>query len=128
VRKQDDVGAAFELAIRRHVDAIVVGADGLIQANQQTIIEFAARNRLPAIYPAREFVEAGGLVAYAINYPDMYYSLATFIDNILRGEKPSELPVEQPTRFELVINGTTAKRLGLTIPPTLLARADEVIE
>ena len=76
----------------------------------------------------REFVEAGGLVAYAINYPDMYYSLATFIDKILRGEKPSELPVEQPTRFELVINGTTAKRLGLQLPPTLLARADEVIE
>ena len=128
VRKQDDVGAAFELATRRHVDAIVVGADGLIQANQQTIIEFAARNRLPAVYPAREFVEAGGLVAYAINYPDMYYSLATFIDKILRGEKPSELPVEQPTRFELVINGTTAKRLGLQLAPTLLARADEVIE
>src|SRR5829696_3943890 len=84
VRKQDDLGAAFELATRRHVDAIVVGADGLIQATQQTIIEFAARNGLPAVYPAREFVQAGGLVAYAINYPDMYYRLATFIDKILR--------------------------------------------
>jgi putative ABC transport system substrate-binding protein len=128
VRKQDDLEAAFELATRRHVDAIVVGADGLIQANQQTIIEFAARNGLPAVYPAREFVQAGGLVAYAINYPDMYYRLATFIDKILRGEKPGELPVEQPIRFELVLNGTTAKALGLIIPPSLLARADEVIE
>src|SRR5215218_3660197 len=128
VRSEEDLGRAFELAVRQHVDSLVIGADGLTQTHQQTIVDLVARNRLPAVYPAREFVEAGGLIAYAVNYPDMYYSLATFIDKILRGEKPSELPVEQPTRFELVFNGTTAKRLGLQLPPTLLARADEVIE
>ncbi len=95
---------------------------------QQTIVDFVARNRLPAVYPAREFVDAGGLIAYAVNYPDLYFRLASFVDKILKGVKPGELPVEQPTKFELVINAKTAKTLGLTIPPLLLARADEVIE
>ena len=87
-----------------------------------------ARHDLPAIYPAREFVEAGGLIAYAVNYPDLYFRLASFIAKIFKGAKPAELPVEQPTKFELVINAKTAKTLGLMIPPALLARADEVIE
>src|SRR5919112_1182470 len=103
VRSEDDLGRAFELAVRQHVGGLVVGADGLTQMHQQTIIEFVDRHRLPAVYPAREYVEAGGLVAYAVNYPDLYVRLASFVDKI-------------------------AKALGLNIPLSLLARADEVIE
>jgi putative ABC transport system substrate-binding protein len=128
VRSQEDLGRAFELAVRQHVDGLVIGADGLTQMHQQTIVDWLARNRLPAVFPAREFVEAGGLIAYAVNYPDLYLQLATFIDKIFKGTKPRELPVQQPTKFELVINLKTAKALGLEIPPTLIARADEVIE
>ncbi len=128
VRSEGDLSRAFELAARQHVDALVIGADGLIQTHQQTILDLVARYRLPAVYPAREFVEAGGLIAYAVNYPDLYFRLASFVDRIFKGAKPSELPVEQPTKFELAINSKTAKTLGLTIPPTLLVRADEVIE
>jgi len=128
VRNEGDLGRAFELALRRHVDALVIGADGLTQMHQQTIVDFVARNRLPSACPAREFVEAGGLIAYAVNYPDIYFRFASFIDKIFKGAKPGELPVEQPTKFELVINLKTAKALGLTIPPSLLLRADEVIE
>ena len=128
VRNEEDLRRAFQVAVQHHVDALVIGADGLTQAHQQTIVELVARNRLPAVYPAREFVEAGGLIAYAVNYPDLYFRFASFIDKIFKGAKPAELPVEQPTKFELVINLKTAKALGLTIPPTLLARADEVIE
>jgi putative ABC transport system substrate-binding protein len=128
VRSQGDLGRAFELAVRQRVDALVIGADGLTQMHQQTIVDLVARNRLPAAYPAREFVEAGGLIAYAVNYPDLYFRFASFVDKIFKGAKPGELPVEQPTKFELVINLKTAKALGLTIPPAVLARADEVIE
>jgi len=128
VRNEEDLGRAFEVAVRKHVDALVVGADGLIQAHQQTIVDFAARNRLPAVYPSRDFVQAGGLIAYAVNYPDLYFRFGSFVDKIFRGEKPGELPVEQPTKFEVVINLRAAKALGLTIPPTLVLRADEVIE
>jgi putative ABC transport system substrate-binding protein len=128
VRREGDVGRAFELAVRQHVDGLIVGADGLTQMHQQTIVGLAARDRLPAVYPAREFVEAGGLIAYAVNYPDLYFRFASFIDKIFKGAKPGDLPVEQPTKFELVINLKTAKALNLTIPPSLLARADEVIE
>jgi ABC-type uncharacterized transport system substrate-binding protein len=128
VRSEEDLGRAFELAVRQHVDALVIGADGLTQTHQQKIVDLAARNRLPAVYPAREFVDAGGLAAYAVNYPDLYFRFASFVDKIFKGEKPGTLPVEQPTKFELVINAKTAKTLGLTIPPMLLVRADEVIE
>ena len=128
VRSQDDLGVAFELAVRQRVDALVIGADGLTQAHLQTIVDLAAQNRLPAVYPAREFVEAGGLIAYAVNYPDLYFRLASFVDKIFKGTKPGDLPVEQPTKFAMVINLRTAKTLGLTIPTILLARADEVIE
>jgi putative tryptophan/tyrosine transport system substrate-binding protein len=128
VRTEGDLARAFELAGRQLVDGLVIGADGLTQMHQQSIIDLVARHRLPAAYPAREFVEAGGLIAYAVSYPDLYFRLAGFIDKIFKGAKPGELPVEQPTKFELVINAKTAKTLGLTIPPTLLGRTDEVIE
>jgi len=128
VRSQNDLGIAFERAVREHVDALIVGADGLTQLLQPTIVGLAARNKLPAAYPAREFVEAGGLIAYAVNYPDLYFRLASFVDKILKGVNPGELPIEQPARFELVINLKTAKALGIAIPNALLLRADEVIQ
>jgi putative ABC transport system substrate-binding protein len=128
VRNEEDLRSAFEIAVQHHADALLIGADGLTQAYQQTIIDLAARNRLPASYPSRDFVENGGLMAYAVNYPDLYFRAASFIDKILKGARPAELPVEQPTKFELTINLKTAKALGLTVLPTLLARADEVIE
>ena len=128
VRSQGDLVRAFELAARQRVDALVIGADGLTQMHQQAIVDLLARNRLPAAYPAREFVEAGGLIAYAVNYPVLYFRFASFVDKIFKGAKPGELPVEQPTNFELVINLKTAKALGLSIPQSILLRADEVIQ
>ena len=127
VRSQDDLGRALERATRQDVSAVLIGADGLTQMHQQTIVDLVARNRLPAAYPAREFVEVGGLIAYAVNYPDLYFRFASFVDKIFKGAKPSELPVEQPTKFELVINLKTAKALGLAIPQSVLLRADAVI-
>jgi putative ABC transport system substrate-binding protein len=127
VRRQEDLSGAFELAVRQHVDALVIGPDGLTQMHQQTILGLVARNRLPAAWPAREFVEAGGLIAYAVNYPDLYFRFASFIDKIFKGGKPGEIPVEQPMKFELVINLKTAKALGITVPKALLLRADELI-
>lgn len=127
VRNVEDLGRAFEAATERHVDAMVIGADGLIQAQRKSIVEWAARNKVPAVYPAREFVEAGGLVAYAVNYPDLYFRLARYIDRIAKGAKPGDLPVEQPTKFELVVNLQTASALGIRIPPSVLVRADEVV-
>jgi putative ABC transport system substrate-binding protein len=127
-RSQGDLSRAFDLAIRQHVDALVIGADGLTQMHQRTIVDLVARNRLAAAYPAREFVDAGGLMAYAVKYPDLYFRFASLIDKIFKGAKPGDLPVEQPTKFELVINLKTAKALGLRMPQALLLRADEVIQ
>jgi putative ABC transport system substrate-binding protein len=121
-----DLRRAFELAARRHVDALIVGADGLTQMHQQAIVDMVARNRLPAAYPARDFVAAGGLMAYAVNYPDLYFRFASFVDKIFKGAKPGELPVEQPTKFQLVINLKTAKALGLAIPQSMLVRAEVI--
>jgi putative ABC transport system substrate-binding protein len=126
VRKPEDLGAAFEAAIRQRADALVVGIDTLTQANQRLIVDLAAKHRLPAAYASMEF--AGGLVVYGMNYPDHYRRAATFADKIFKGAQPGDLPVERPTKFELVINLKTANALGLTIPPSLLQRADHVIE
>jgi ABC-type uncharacterized transport system substrate-binding protein len=128
VRSADDVGRAFETAVAKRVDALLVAFDGLFQANPRMIADLAARNRLPAIYVGREFIEAGGLMTYGVNFPHLYFRAATYADKIFKGAKPADLPVEQPTKFELIINLKTAKALGLEIPPTLLARVDEVIE
>jgi ABC-type uncharacterized transport system substrate-binding protein len=128
VRNKDDLHQAFERAVQERVDALIVGADGLTQVEQRTIVDLAARNRLPAIHPSRDFVEIGGLLAYAVSYPALYLRAASLVDKILKGVKPADIPLEQPTRFELVINLKTAKTLGLTVPSPLLARADEVIE
>jgi putative ABC transport system substrate-binding protein len=96
--------------------------------HQQAIVDWAARHRLPATYPAREFVEAGGLMAYALSYPDLYFRFARFVDKIFKGAKPGDLPIEQPTKFELVINLKTAKALGLAVPQSVLLRADGMIQ
>jgi putative ABC transport system substrate-binding protein len=128
VRTAESLERAFDLAITQRADALVVGIDGLTQTNQQLITGLAAKNRLPAIYASRDFVTAGGLLSYGVNYPGLYYRAASYVDKILKGAQPADLPVEQPIAFELIINLKTAKALGLDVPPTLLARADEVIE
>jgi putative tryptophan/tyrosine transport system substrate-binding protein len=128
VRSEADLRRVFDLVIREHVDALVIGADGLIQAQQRPIVAWVARNSLPAVYPAREFVDDGGLMAYAINYPDLYYRVARYVDRIFKGASPGMLPVEQPTRFELTVNLKTARALGLTMPESLLLRVSDVIQ
>jgi putative tryptophan/tyrosine transport system substrate-binding protein len=128
VRSRDDVSRAFETAVGRHVDALLVAFDGLFQADTRMIVELAARNRLPAIYVGREFIEAGGLMTYGVSFPHLYFRAATYVDKIFRGAKPTDLPIEQPTKFELIINLKAAKAISLEVPPMLLARADEVIE
>jgi putative ABC transport system substrate-binding protein len=128
VRKPEDIAPAFNAASGQHADALMVGIDALTQENRTLIAKLAADHRLPAIYVSKEYVDAGGLVAYGPSYPDLYRRAAIYVDKIFRGTSPSDLPVEQPTKFELIINLKADKALGLTIPPTLLATADEVIE
>jgi putative ABC transport system substrate-binding protein len=126
VRKPEDLAPAFDTATRHRADTLIVGLETLTLTNQQLIVDLAAKHRLPAMYASTEF--AGGLVAYGVRYPDQYRLAASFADKIFKGAKPSDLPVERPTKFELVINLKTAKALGLTVPPSVLGRADEVIE
>jgi ABC-type uncharacterized transport system substrate-binding protein len=128
VRTVDDVGRAIGTAAGKRIGAVLVGNDGVTQENRSLIAELAARNRLPTIYGAKEFVESGGLISYAVSYQQLYFRSARFVDRILKGTKPGDLPVEQPTKFELVINLKAAKAIGLSIPESFLARADEVIE
>jgi putative ABC transport system substrate-binding protein len=128
VRSSDDIPRAFETANAQHVDTLLVGIDALIQENRQLIADLAAKHRLAAIYASKEFVDIGGLMAYGVSYPDLYFRSATFIDKIFRGAKPGDLPVEQPTKLELIVNLKAAKALDLSVPAALLARADDVIE
>jgi putative ABC transport system substrate-binding protein len=128
VRNPEDLGRAFDAATRQRADALVVAVDALTQSNRQLIVDLAAKHRLPAIYGSDEFVYAGGLITYTVSFPHLYYRAATYVDKILKGAKPGDLPVEQPTKFELVINMKTAKALGITIPQSILVRADRVIE
>ena len=128
VAKRDDVPLAFEAAFKFRADALYVCSDPLLSASGGEIITLARGARLPTAFGEREYVDAGGLMSYGPNLPDLYRRAAEFVDKILGGAKPAELPVEQPTRFELVINLKTANDLGIVVPPTLLARADEVIE
>jgi putative tryptophan/tyrosine transport system substrate-binding protein len=128
VKDPADFEAVFELARQKRADALCTIDDPLTVSQLSQIVNFAAANRLPAIYGLREFAKAGGLMAYGASIPDLYRRAATYVDKILRGAKPGELPVEQPTKFDLAINLKTAKTLGLTVPQTLLVAADEVIE
>ena len=127
VRTAQELDSAFASIVRERPDAFIVLADRIFLHNRARIVDFATRNRLPGVYAYRELVEAGGLMSFGPNYADMHRRAATYVDKILKGAKPADLPVEQPTMFELVINLKTAKALGLTIPPSLLLRADEVI-
>ena len=123
-----DYSGAFEFIVRERPDALYVVLSAANFANRRLIVEFAASNRIPAVYAARDYTVVGGLVSYGASNDDLWRRLAGYVDRVLKGAKPAELPVEQPTKFELVINLKTAKALGMTIPPSLLARADEVIE
>jgi putative tryptophan/tyrosine transport system substrate-binding protein len=127
VRRDEDIAPAFEV-LKAQVDALYVVQDGLVNANRTRIITFALSARLPTVFPARDFVQAGGLMSYGPNLPDLFRRAADLVDKILRGTKPGDIPVEQPSKFEFVLNLTTAKTLGLTIPASLLSLADELME
>jgi putative tryptophan/tyrosine transport system substrate-binding protein len=128
VQDSKEIEGAFSTLAGKRADALIVYPDGLFLDQKALIVTLAARRRLPAMYGIREYVEAGGLMAYGTNLSEMYRLGASFVDKILKGAKPGDLPVEQPTKFELVINLKTAKSLGLTIPQSVLGRADEVIQ
>jgi putative tryptophan/tyrosine transport system substrate-binding protein len=127
IRRADDIASAVE-SLKGRADALIVPPDVLLLAHRIRINTLALGARLPTMHGSREYVEAGGLMSYGPNYSDLFRRSADYVDRILRGAKPTDLPVEQPTKFDFIINLTTGKALGLEIPPTLLARADEVIE
>jgi putative tryptophan/tyrosine transport system substrate-binding protein len=122
-----DIAQSFDAASRWPADALVVGSDTVVQSNQALVVKLAAAHRLPAIYTFRDFVDAGGLASYGVSLPDLYRRAAVYVDKILKGARPGELPVEQPTKFELVINLQAAKAAGVIVPSAMLSGADEVI-
>ena len=124
----DQLDSAFAAMAKEHAGALLVLTDSMFVGQRRRVVELAARSRLPALYSQKEFVDDGGLISYGPSLVDMYRRAATYVDKILKGAKPADLPIEQPTKFELVINLKTAKALGLTMPQSLLARAAEVIE
>jgi putative ABC transport system substrate-binding protein len=128
VREPDDYEGAFAAAISERAEAMVVSRCYFNLFNQQRVVDLAAKYRLPAIYDTRAWVQAGGLMSYGPSFPDMFRRAATYVDKILKGAKPADLPVEQPTKFALVINLKTARALGITLPSSLLLLADEVIQ
>ena len=127
VRKPEKIARVFDVVVARKSEALVVRIGALADADRRALVELAARHRLPAIYAQRQFVDAGGLMSYGMYTPDMYYRAATFVDKILKGAKPGELPMEQPSKFELVINRKTLRALELVIPPDLLLRSNEIV-
>jgi putative tryptophan/tyrosine transport system substrate-binding protein len=127
IRRVEDISPAFE-ALKGRADALYIITDALVSTNRIRINTLALAARLPTMHGVREYVEAGGLMSYGADYPDLFRRAGDYVDKILRGAKPAEIPVEQPTRFDLVVNLITAEALGLTVPPSLLARADKVIE
>jgi putative ABC transport system substrate-binding protein len=128
VRNEADFEGAFQTIGRERAEALVVLAENLIMFYRARVIEFASHNRTPAMYTAREFVDSGGLLSYGPSLTEMYRLAGGYIAKILKGTKPADLPVEQPTKFELAINLKTAKALGLTVPPLVILRAEQVIE
>ncbi len=127
-RRSEDIDRAFSDMTKAGAGALTVMATPLFDAERRRLVDLAAKNRLPTVYSTRSYVEAGGLMSYGPDMADLFRRAATYVDKILKGARPSDLPVEQPTKFELVINLKTAKALGLTIPPSLLGRGDQVIE
>jgi putative ABC transport system substrate-binding protein len=128
IRNGDEFDGAFAAMVRRMPNAALATNDPLLRSHMRQIVDFAAKNRLPAIYQTKEYVALGGLMSYGVNLPDLFRRGALYVHRILQGANPADLPIEQPTRFELVINLKTAKALGLTVPPTLYALANELIE
>ncbi len=129
VRGPSDLDSAFKAMTKERADALTMfPGHPVLMANRKQVVELAAKNRVPAMYPFTEFVDAGGLMSYGPNLAANFRRAATYVDKILKGTKPADLPVEQPTKFELIINLKTAKQIGLTIPPNVLARADKVIK
>src|SRR6516162_6013829 len=127
IRRAEDIAPAFE-ALKGRAEALYVVGDALVITHRVRINTLALTARMPTIFFLREYVEAGGLMSYGPSFPDLFRRAGDYIDKILRGAKPSDIPVEQPTKFDLIINLTTAKALGLSIPESFLVRADEVIE
>jgi putative ABC transport system substrate-binding protein len=128
IRSPNELDRAFSAMTKERAGALFVPGDAMLLVHRTQIAELAARSRLPALYGLRQHVEAGGLMSYSANFSDLFRRAATYVDKILKGTKPADLPVEQPTRFELIINLKTAKALGISIPPSVLIRADKVIE
>jgi ABC-type uncharacterized transport system substrate-binding protein len=129
IRTADDLPAAFEAGVREHAEGLLTTAESIFRLQRARVTELAARHRLPAVYPYSAFArDSGGLMAYEGDDPDLHKRAATYVDKILKGTRPSDLAVQQPTKFNLVINMKTAKALGLTIPSSLLVRADEIIQ
>jgi putative ABC transport system substrate-binding protein len=128
VKAPEELVAAFDVIERANVHGLIVLGDAMLRVNRKPIVALVAKARIPAVYGPRDYAEDGGLVAYGVCIPCNFRRSAAFIDKILKGNKPGDLPVEQPTRLNLTVNFKTAKELGLDVPPTLLARADEVIE
>jgi putative ABC transport system substrate-binding protein len=127
LRRPEELESALESIIRSRTGAVIVLRNPIASTTRKRIIEFAAKNRLPAMYVSSDWVEAGGLISYALDVRENYRRAAIYVDKIVKGAKPADLPIEQPTKFELVINFKTAKRIGLIIPPNVMARADRVI-
>ena len=127
-RVPQEIDSAFAAMTRESTGALLMFADALFTNQRRQIAELAAKRRLPSVYGIGEYAEAGGLMTYSASYRDLFRRAATFVDKILKGAKPADLPIEQPTKFELVINLRTAKAIGLTIPPSLLQRADQIID
>ncbi len=128
VRILDDFENAFVRAKTEGAQALVTTVSPLINTQQRQVLDFAAKNVLPAMYPASEFVEGGGLMSYAPSYTDLWRRAADFVDKILKGSKPADIPVEQPKKFEFIVNLKAAKEIGLTVSPNVVARADKVIK
>ena len=127
VRSLEGLQRSLEAAAQKSVDALLINGEAVLLANRATILEFARRHRLPVMYAAREYVEGGGLIAYGVSYPHLYYRAASYVERILKGAKPGDLPIEKPNKMYLVINVSAATALGIPIPSKLLLRADELI-
>ena len=127
VLEPKDIETAFRAATKGRADAVIVLVSSVLNSHRTQVVELAVKARLPVIYPFLEFVEAGGLMTYGVNFTDLYRRAATYVDKILKGRTPADLPVEQPMKFEFIVNLKAAKQIGLTIPPNVLVRANKVI-